>query len=69
MYYLTHGSHIVLIFPANQIELEEIQADEPKKKNSENSDDSDDSDDDDKDKEKGLSNKKKKVRFLLLSTV
>lgn len=46
------------------MELEETQADEPKKKNSDDSDDSDD-DHDDKDKEKGLSNKIKKVSSLL----
>ncbi len=58
----------MLVFPAYQnVEPEEIRADEPKNKGSDDSDDSDESDDD-KDKEKGLSNKKKKVSSLLLNT-
>ena len=47
----------------DDLKTEEVQADEPKKKTSDDSDDSDDGDD--KDKEKGLSNKKKKVSFCI----
>jgi splicing factor 3B subunit 2 len=47
---------------SKSVEIEGTRVDELKKKRGDDSDDSDDSDADDKDKEKGLSNKKKKMQ-------